>query len=125
MTPKVVLIFASIAGFLAVALGAFGAHALKASLTPDQLSSWQTAVQYQFFHVLALLFVGALMMTHPSATITASAIAFMLGIILFCGSIYALVLSGPRILGPVTPLGGLSLMLGWALLAISVFKLPS
>lgn len=125
MTAKVVFIFASLAGFVAVALGAFGAHALKASLTPELLSSWQTAVQYQFFHVLALLFVGAVMMTYPSTLATASAIAFMLGIILFCGSIYALVLSGPRILGPVTPIGGVCFMLGWALLAACAIKLPS
>lgn len=125
MTAKVVFIFASVAGFLAVALGAFGAHALKASLTPELLASWHTAVQYQFIHALALLFVGLVMMAQPSALATASAIAFILGIVLFSGSIYALVLSGPRILGPVTPLGGLCLMLGWVLLAICTFKLPS
>ncbi|MDZ7923339.1 MAG: DUF423 domain-containing protein [Marinagarivorans sp.] len=125
MYIKVLLIFASLNGALAVMLGAFGAHALKSMLSPQALQTWHTAVQYHFVHVLALLAVGVLLKlsaVHVAGKI--AGLAFMLGIILFCGSLYWLALGGPKILGPITPLGGLSFIVGWAGLTALII-LPS
>lgn len=107
---------AAAAGFLGVALGAFGAHALKARLTPDLLDVWKTAVEYQMFHVAALLAVGILVRQVPSSLLHAAAGCFALGILVFSGSLYALALSGVRMLGAITPIGGLLFLAGWALL---------
>lgn len=107
-----------IAAFLGVALGAFGAHALKSRLAEGGMTDvWQTAVDYQMWHALALLLCVAL----PCGGTLRSAAAglFTVGILLFCGSLYWLALDGPRWLGPVTPLGGLSFMLGWLCLAVA------
>jgi uncharacterized membrane protein YgdD (TMEM256/DUF423 family) len=103
---------AALSGALSVVLGAWGAHALRDRLTPDQLVSWGTAVQYHLIHSLALLALGL----YASATdrpVHLSAGLFTAGVLLFSGSIYLLVLGGPRWLGPVTPLGGLCLIAGW------------
>ena len=110
----------------AVAMGAFGAHALRHSLAPEQLALWQTAVQYQFWHALALLLLPAI--THwakahgngvNSSPIGAIRIglALALGVLLFSGSLYALALGAPRWLGMLTPIGGLLWLLAWAALA--------
>jgi uncharacterized membrane protein YgdD (TMEM256/DUF423 family) len=123
MTAKIMMFVAALGGFIAVALGAFGAHGLKNTLSPELLSAWQTGVQYQFYHVLALLFVAVLMLTQPSSWLVVSATAFMLGMVLFSGSLYALALGGPRWLGPVTPLGGLSFLIGWIALVVAAVKL--
>jgi len=104
------LIVASLAGSSGVLLGAFGAHGLRARLTPEQLGSWETAVMYQLVHALALL---ALALAGGSRNVLLPALLFSAGILLFSGSIYALVLGGPRFLGPVTPLGGVCLVAGW------------
>lgn len=120
--PNVVLAhwyiaLAAVNGLLAVALGAFGAHGLRARLSEPLLNAWQTAVQYHFYHVFALLVVGLLLQSWgKSIWLSTSGAAFFLGILLFCGSLYALALGGPRWLGPITPLGGLSFMVGWLLL---------
>ncbi len=101
-------------GFLGVALGAFGAHALKARLTPDLLAIWQTGVLYHLIHALALLALG--LYSRASAApfpIAVPATGFVLGIALFSGSLYALALSGIRPLGAVTPFGGLSFLFAW------------
>jgi uncharacterized membrane protein YgdD (TMEM256/DUF423 family) len=107
---------ASILGAIGVIAGAFGSHALKAKLEARKTTkTWDTAVKYHFIHTLALVQVG-LWSNVPSSIgnmITFSFIAFTLGIILFSGSLYVLALGGPRWLGPVTPLGGLMLILGW------------
>ncbi|WP_286240903.1 DUF423 domain-containing protein [Neptuniibacter halophilus] len=108
--------WAALSGFLAVALGAFGAHALKASLEPALYQAYQTAVEYQFYHTLVLLFI-ALTDKLPQAGLNRAYMAFASGILLFSGSLYAMALSGERMLGVVTPLGGLALLAGWALLA--------
>jgi len=98
---------------LAVALGAFGAHALKGALVErGTLETWKTAVDYQIWHALALLLIAAIDGNRRSAA------CFVLGILLFSGSLYFIALGGPSWLGPVTPLGGLSFMLGWVLLLI-------
>jgi uncharacterized membrane protein YgdD (TMEM256/DUF423 family) len=115
---------AALNGLLVVALGAFGAHALKARLDEYSLSVYQTAVQYHFYHSLALLAVGLLYLWHPqSALLRTSGIAFLVGILVFCGSLYVLSFSGLRWLGAITPLGGLAFMLGWTCLALASWRL--
>lgn len=110
---------AALQGFLAVALGAFGAHALKSRITPQMLEVWQTAVQYQFFHAVTL-FALALYWRHTALTgwWQSAFWAFCIGVVLFCGSLYWLALGGPRWLGPVTPLGGAAFLVGWFCLMV-------
>jgi uncharacterized membrane protein YgdD (TMEM256/DUF423 family) len=103
-------------GLLGVALGAFGAHALKKSLTVDALALWRTAVEYQFWHALALLAIGFLARDQASAALKLGGAGFAIGVLLFSGSLYLLALSGVRGLGAVTPVGGLLLLVGWAAL---------
>jgi uncharacterized membrane protein YgdD (TMEM256/DUF423 family) len=108
---------------LAVLFGAFGAHALKARLAPDALPLWQTAVQYQMWHALALLAIGLVgLQSAPSAWLRAAAVFFACGIVLFCGSLYALALGALRGLGMATPLGGTAFIAGWLSLAIWVLR---
>lgn len=101
---------------LSVAFGAFGAHALRERLEPRMLEVFQTGVQYQFLHGLALLLLAALSQGDP-LRYRMSAICFLIGIVLFSGSLYALSLSGVRGFGAVTPLGGVLFLVGWGALA--------
>lgn len=103
--------------FIAVALGAFGAHALKNKLTPDLLTIFETGVRYQFYHGLGLLFVGWLSTIQPRANMAGW--AFTIGILIFSGSLYVLSLSGVRAWGAVTPLGGFAFLVGWLILVFS------
>jgi uncharacterized membrane protein YgdD (TMEM256/DUF423 family) len=110
-------------GLLGVALGAFGAHALRAQLTPELLAVWKTAVEYQMIHALALLGLGLLLRQGLAGALPqAAAGCFGLGVLLFSGSLYALCLTGVRALGVVTPLGGVLLLTGWALLLVAVLR---
>jgi uncharacterized membrane protein YgdD (TMEM256/DUF423 family) len=109
-------------GFLAVALGAFGAHALKQRLSVEMLAVWRTGVEYQFYHALALLLLGLLARQTPSAAFNASGVCFSLGVLLFSGSLYALALSGVKVIGAVTPIGGLFFLAGWSLLGYAALK---
>jgi uncharacterized membrane protein YgdD (TMEM256/DUF423 family) len=126
MTTKII-ITAAVLGMLAVVTGAFGAHGLKAKLEPQQLQVWQTAVQYHFYHVFALLFLAVLNQSNGNYTY-ASYWLFTLGILFFSGSLYLLACSSIlnwgwlRVLGPVTPLGGLLFIAGWVTLALSAWK---
>lgn len=106
-------------GFLAVALGAFGAHAVKSRISPQMLDVWQTAVHYQFFHAVTL-FALALYWRDTAMSVwwQTGFWAFCIGILLFCGSLYWLALGGPRWLGPVTPLGGTAFLIGWLCLMV-------
>jgi uncharacterized membrane protein YgdD (TMEM256/DUF423 family) len=99
-------------------LGAFGAHALKARLGVEALSVWQTAVQYHFWHALALLAVPQL----AGAWAKAAGWLFIGGILAFCGSLYALALGAPREMGMITPIGGLALILGWIAFALAAMR---
>lgn len=119
---KLLLLLGAVYGFAGVAAGAFGAHALKARLTPDMLAVWRTAVEYQFWHALALLAVGVLARSQPAPALTAAGVCFALGVLVFSGSLYALSLSGIRGLGAITPLGGLLLLAGWAALIYALVK---
>jgi len=114
---------AALSGFLAVGLGAFGAHALKSHLAPDMLAIYQTAVQYHFHHALALLACGVLMrLGLDNVFLRASGILFMVGLMMFCGSLYLLAITGERWLGAVAPIGGLSFIGGWLMLALAIFR---
>ena len=121
ITFKCALSTGIIAAFLSVAFGAFGAHALKAKLTPDMLQIWQTAVLYQFFHALALILLG-IWMKQTNVTTPWICGAFALGIILFSGSLYTLALTGIKGFGAVTPVGGLAFLVGWALWLIALYS---
>jgi uncharacterized membrane protein YgdD (TMEM256/DUF423 family) len=123
MTSRLALILASVAMFTAVALGAFGAHALKARLTPDLAAVWQTAVQYHAWHGLALFGVGLLLAQDPGrGGVALAGWFFVAGIVIFSGSLYALAFTGIRGLGAVTPIGGLALLAGWAVLAWAMWR---
>jgi len=123
VTLKIVFLFAAFAGALGVVLGAFGAHALRGSIEPRLMETFQTAVQYQLIHALALLMVSLTMgWLGQSLSFEISAYAFMAGIILFSGSLYGLVLTEMGWLGPVTPLGGLCLIVGWLALLVGGFR---
>ena len=111
----------SILAFSAVLLGAFGAHALKETLSAhDSIQTWETAVRYQMWHAIALILLSMNSLTQPTPKKIGP--CFTIGTLLFSGSLYGLALDGPKWLGPITPLGGLSLMIGWLLLAYSCFK---
>ena len=117
------LLVGSVLGFLGVAFGAFGAHALKTRLSPDMLAVFETAVRYQMYHVFALLIVAAAIGHIGSSRLLALAgWFFFAGIVLFSGSLYALALTGVGILGIVTPLGGLCFLIGWASLAVFAIR---
>lgn len=110
------------AGLLAVVFGAFGAHALRERLAPEMLSVYQTGVLYHLVHALAVLAVGILAERNPSGALTTSGWAFTAGLLLFSGSLYVLAISGVRVLGAVTPLGGVAFIVGWAALAWSTLR---
>ena len=116
--PRVVLTIAALLGAAAVLLGAFGAHALGDTLDEHALAIWHTAVEYQFWHVLAALAVALLARDDASTCLRIAALAFVAGIVLFCGSLYALALGGPRIVGVITPFGGVGFVVGWIALAV-------
>jgi uncharacterized membrane protein YgdD (TMEM256/DUF423 family) len=123
---KQIIVTAALFGLTAVILGAFGAHALKAVLNESQLETWKTGVSYQFYHTFALLFLSNFS-KYRSRSIRFSYWAFTIGILLFSGSIYLLALSNLTgmnlsFLGPVTPIGGLLLIIGWAFLLFAALK---
>jgi uncharacterized membrane protein YgdD (TMEM256/DUF423 family) len=110
---------------VSVILGAFGAHSLKTILPPEKLAGFQTAVHYQMIHSLAILLTGVLSMQlgePENRKLLLPANCFLVGIALFSGSIYILTLGGPKLFGPITPLGGLAFMTGWFSLAYTFFK---
>jgi len=119
---KTILMTASVLLALAVALGAFGAHGLKSQLSTGMMQTYKTGVEYHFYHALGLLFIGILAVSFPSELIKWSAILMVAGIILFSGSLYVLVLTDIKWLGAITPLGGLSLIAGWILLFLAVWR---
>jgi uncharacterized membrane protein YgdD (TMEM256/DUF423 family) len=122
---KFFIIAGAINGFLSVALGAFGAHALKERLSEKYLAIWETAVQYQMFHALALIAIGILMsnklLGHVTSLNTAGYL-ILVGIVLFSGSLYVLSLTGIGILGAITPIGGVAFLVGWILLIVAAAK---
>jgi uncharacterized membrane protein YgdD (TMEM256/DUF423 family) len=114
----------SLSAFVGVGLGAFGAHGLRDRLDERMLGAWETAVQYHLIHALALILIAALVSRASSvpASVHVAGGLILAGQLLFAGSIYGLALTGMRWLGPITPLGGLALMLGWLVLAWAAMR---
>lgn len=124
-TSKIFLSLAAFLGLIAVVIGAFGAHTLEKTLSEHALQRFHTGVEYQFYHVAALLSVGILTSLHrnfESLLLKLSGTAFILGIILFSGSLYAYALTGNSKLGMIAPLGGTAFILGWLFLLIYALK---
>lgn len=131
MTPameRLFMILAGVNGLLAVALGAFGAHGLKTRMTSladgaQRLEWWHTAAHYQLTHALALGLCAWLASRGTGAASTVAGWGFTVGVLVFCGSLYVMTLTGVRALGAITPLGGLSLLVGWAAVIAAATKL--
>jgi len=127
MTGKFYIGIAGILGAVVVILGAFGAHALKAKLEITELATFETGVRYHFYHTIALMIIGLLMERYPSQWMSFAGISFIVGIILFSGSLYGLAtrsLIGLELkwLGPITPLGGLAFIAGWVSIFVAMIK---
>jgi uncharacterized membrane protein YgdD (TMEM256/DUF423 family) len=119
---RTILLSAAIMLALAVAIGAFGAHALKPKLTEEMMQLYKTGVEYHFYHALGLLLIGMISIMWPSGWLNWSALLIGLGIILFSGSLYVMAISGIKWVGAITPIGGLSFIAGWILLFVAVWK---
>ena len=122
---KKFIVTGALHGFLAVALGAFGAHALKDIVDDYGLDIWETAVQYQMFHATGLLIIGLLMSSKLLGEVKQLKLAgifFNLGIVFFAGSLYVLAVSGIKVLGAITPIGGVLFLAGWVLIIVSALK---
>ncbi|MGE7906251.1 DUF423 domain-containing protein [Peribacillus sp. NPDC094092] len=119
---KLFIILGALNGFIAVALGAFGAHGLEGKIPDKYLETWQTAVQYQMFHAVGLLVIGLLAGKVSSPLINWSGWLMLIGIILFSGSLFVLSVTQIKILGAITPLGGVSFLVAWVLMIIAAYK---
>jgi uncharacterized membrane protein YgdD (TMEM256/DUF423 family) len=124
MNGRKIIRLAAILGMIAVIFGAFGAHTLREMIDEKALGNWETGVRYQFYHALALLFIGVISLTDDSKKLRNAALMMTLGIVCFSGSLYLLSLRSLinmplQILGPITPLGGLFLIVGWIMLFFS------
>ena len=122
MSERGTIIFAALALLIAVAAGAFGAHVLKAWVSPERLAVWQTAVLYQLVHGLALLALIALGNRLQTSLRSKACVVMSAGIVIFSGSLYALVLSGITVLGAITPIGGTAFLAAWALVIWAAIK---
>jgi uncharacterized membrane protein YgdD (TMEM256/DUF423 family) len=123
MNARLAIIIAAALLFAAVALGAFGAHALRSRLAPDMMAIYQTGVQYHLVHALGLLGVGILLLQRPDGRLLAAAAwLLVVGIVLFSGSLYVLALTGVRALGAVAPVGGAAFLAAWAAVAWSASR---
>lgn len=119
---KLFFLIGAISAGLAVVLGAFGAHALRDRLTPELLDTFETGVRYEIYHAFAILIVALALTRWQSNLVGYAGWAFLVGTILFSGSLYLLALTGMRWLGAVTPIGGVAFIAGWVLLAIGVWQ---
>ena len=119
------IIAGAVNAFIAVAFGAFGAHALKERLSEKYLAIWETAVQYQMYHAIGLIVIGILMSTNIIGNVSQLSWAgylMLAGIVIFSGSLYVLSLSGIGVLGAITPIGGVAFLSAWVLVIIAVVK---
>jgi uncharacterized membrane protein YgdD (TMEM256/DUF423 family) len=119
---RIFFILGALSGLVAVALGAFGAHTLRARLSSDLLSIFETGVRYQMYHALALLVTAWAVTRWSPAFSVAAGWLFVAGTVIFSGSLYALSLSGVRWLGAITPLGGVAFIVGWLCLALAAWR---
>ena len=111
MTPRTWIAIGAFSGALTVLLGAFGAHGLKDTAPPEDLAIWQTAVHYQGLHAVALILFG--LFARRAGARAFAGWAFLLGALIFSGTLYGMVLGGPRWLGAITPIGGVAMIAGW------------
>ncbi|HSP77664.1 MAG TPA: DUF423 domain-containing protein [Myxococcaceae bacterium] len=116
------LVLGAASAFISVAAGAFGAHGLRSRLSPDLLAVFETGARYQMYHSLGLLAVGLLAHFRPNPLLDGAGWAMLAGILLFSGSLYALALSGVRVLGAITPFGGVGFLVGWVLFALAAWR---
>lgn len=121
---RLLYIGGALAGFLGVALGAFGAHALRAKLSPDMLAIYETGVRYQMYHVIAVFAAAWAAARWQKKIFGAAGVSFLAGIVVFSGTLYLVALTGERWLGAITPFGGLALLTGWLMLAIGAWRAP-
>ena len=119
---RLFFIFGAAFGLLGVALGAFGAHALKETLAPDMLANFETGVRYQMYHAMALLAVAWAVTRWPGGLTTAAGWLFIAGIVIFSGSLYLLSITGVRWLGAITPIGGVAMIAGWVCLIVAALR---
>jgi uncharacterized membrane protein YgdD (TMEM256/DUF423 family) len=119
---RLFFILGCLSAFIAVAAGAFGAHALRGKLTPDSLNAFEVGVRYQFYHALALLAVAWAISHWPNSNAALAGWLFVAGTILFSGSLYVMSLTGIQSLGIITPVGGLLFIAGWLYLAWTIFR---
>lgn len=124
MTARLATTLGALSAAIAVALGAFGAHALRSHLEPRDLEIFETAVRYQMYHALALIATGWVL-ARGGASADMAAWSFLAGTVLFCGSLYLMVATGQRWLGAVTPLGGVAFIAGWLMLAMAAWRTES
>lgn len=123
LSPRTIVAAGSVLGFLAVAIGAFGAHRFKPFLIQTgRLDTFQTGTEYHMYHALALVLVGILAFRFPDVDFTAPALCFLWGVLLFSGSLYLLCGTGIRWMGAITPIGGIGFLAGWALLAWKIWQ---
>jgi uncharacterized membrane protein YgdD (TMEM256/DUF423 family) len=121
---RLLYIGAALAGFLGVAFGAFGAHALRAKLSPEMLAVFETGVRYQMYHAFATVAAAWAFAHWRQRVFRTAGVLFLVGIVVFSGSLYVLALSGERWLGAITPLGGLAFLAGWLMLAFGAWRAP-
>lgn len=119
---KVFLILGAINGFLAVALGAFGAHGLEGKITEKAIGTWEKAVTYQMFHTVALFVVGILGLKFQSGSLSSAGWFFLAGIIIFSGSLYLYSTTSIKMFAMITPIGGVAFLIGWVLVGYAVMK---
>lgn len=119
MSCKYSIIIGALLGLTSVIMGAFGAHYLESFLSSEAISIFETGARFQMYHALLLIIIGLMQGNWPSRLLTVTTIFISLGILIFSGSLYVIALSGISIIGAITPLGGLSLIIGWALLILS------
>jgi uncharacterized membrane protein YgdD (TMEM256/DUF423 family) len=120
---KLFIIIGAVNAFLAVALGAFGAHGLEGKVPAKYLETWQTGVTYQMFHAVGILIIGILLGNLPATSLLSwSGWLMLIGIILFSGSLYVLTLTQISVLGAITPLGGVAFLVAWVLLIIAAVR---
>jgi uncharacterized membrane protein YgdD (TMEM256/DUF423 family) len=117
ISARLALAFAALSGFFAVAMGAIGAHLLKQQLDAQALGWIDTAVRYQAWHAIALIGIAAFLARRQAAALGLAALAWMIGTVLFSGSLYVLALTGYRPIAMITPLGGIAFLIGWLALA--------
>lgn len=122
MQSRYCLLFGALLGMLAVLLGAFGAHGLEKMVDAKMLQRFNTGVEYQFYHALSLLFVGLFMRHHASRWLGYAAYAFLMGVLLFSGGLYSYVLTANPSFAMITPIGGITLIIGWLLLLSSIWQ---